>query len=98
MCMWVQLRLSGVQTMQDISVFELHDNPPQTISLPPDRSERLWRVLPSGRSGMEQVLEGGGGNISTEERGETSFIPLTITCPVAKLIKDEAIKRKHFDK
>ena len=66
--MWAQLRLSGVQTMQDLAAVELHDNPPQTISLPPDRSERLWRVLPSGRSGMEQVSECGGGNISTEGR------------------------------
>ena len=91
MCMWVQLRLSDVQTMQDISVFDLHDNPPQTISLPPDRIETLWRDLPSGKLGMEQVLEGGGGNISTEERWNTSFIPLTIICPDAKLMKDQAL-------
>ena len=54
--------------MQDISVFELHDNPPQTISLPPDRSERLWRVLPSGRSGMEQEL----GHLSEKMERKTS--------------------------
>ena len=83
--MFVQLLLPGVQTMQDLSVVELRDTPPQTTILPPGSSERLWRYLHSGRFGMEQVLGGGGGNISTEER-KTSFIPLTITCPVAKLI------------
>ena len=41
------------------------------------------------------MLEGGGGNTSTEER-KISFIPPTITCPVAKLIKDQAKMRNRL--
>ena len=39
--------------------------PPQTTSLPPERSERLLYPLVAERSGMEQSLELGGGKIST---------------------------------
>ena len=46
--------------------------PPQTTSLPPDRRERLWLVLVWGRSGMEQVSEGGRGNNSTFDK---RFVP-----------------------
>ena len=76
--------------MQDVVAVLLIDPPPQTTNLPPDKRERLCFTLPSGKSGMEQVLEGGGGNISTEER-DKSFCPPTITCPDAKLITDQKL-------
>ena len=93
-CRCVQLMLPGVHTMQDLIAVFLIDLPPQTTNLPPDKRERLCFILPSGKSGMEQVLVGGGGNISTEGRKKT-FCPPTITCPDAKLITDQKEKEKQ---
>ena len=80
--------------MQDVVTTLLGDDvhPPQTTNLPPDKRERLCFTLPSGKSGMEQVLKGGGGNISTEGREtDKSFCPPTITCPDAELITDQKL-------
>ena len=81
----VQLVLPLVQVMQDFSS-EL-GLPPHTTSLPPDRRERLWLCLGTGKSGMEHVSLGGG-KISTEERRPLLFQPPTTSCPDAKIVKD----------
>ena len=60
----VQLVFPFIQEMQDFAIER--GLPPQTTSLPPDRRERLWYNLGSGRSGMEHDSEGG--NVSTLER------------------------------
>ena len=62
-----QVVLPATQDMQE-SREEAPSKPPQTTSLPPDRSERLWLLLGLGRSGTEQAEEGGRGKNSTEER------------------------------
>ena len=69
-CKCFQLVFPFIQEMQDFAI-EV-GLPPQTTSLPPDRRERLWCLLGSGRSGMEHVSEGeGGGKTSTDERSLT---------------------------
>ena len=59
--------------------------PPQMTSLPPGRSERLWPPLVSGRSGTEQVADGG--NSSTLLSAPfLALKPPTTTCPDAGII------------
>jgi len=74
----VQLVFPFIQEMQDLAIkFGL---PPQTTSLPPDRTERVWYLLGSGRSGMEHVSEGeGGGKTSKSESSLTPSQPPTTT-------------------
>ena len=99
-CKCVQLVLLVVQAKQNFATRFGNLFPPQTTSFPPDRKERLWPLCPSlpdpclprGRSGMEQVLVGGDGKISTEESLSSSLNPPTTTCPDAKMFKDEARK------
>ena len=57
--------LPATQDKHESKMLELPE-PPHTTSLPPDRRERLWYNLGSGRSGMEHDSEGG--NVSTLER------------------------------
>ena len=75
----VQLVLPSTQDMQESKASQEWFFPPQTTSLPPDRSERLWLSLTWGRSGMEQVWERG--NSSTLVKMYLSFLPPTTTCP-----------------
>ena len=83
--MWngVHVVLSTTQDMHELR--EEPSEPPHTTSLPPDRRERLWLDLGLGRSGTEQVEEGGRGNNSTEERRPPGPKPPTMSCPDADL-------------
>ena len=89
---WAQLVLPLVQVMQDFS-FEL-GLPPHTTSLPPERRERLWPFLGPGKSGMEHVSEEGGGKISTEESWSLPSYPPTTSCPDAKIVKDNVMRKE----
>ena len=83
---WVQLLSPATQEMQESTDFTYpYPYPPQTTSLPPDRRERLWWDLGWGRSGMEQVLEGGRGNSLILESWLSPPSPPTTTCPDADI-------------